>query len=145
MKLWSGVECFEFIKKVNFTGSFLFKLLMEAVRPTIGMNWPVILLSLRGGCVSCYVGKKILLQKTGPYGRTSPWSEGSSAFRSQNVMPYMSRRAMRCITMVTGRPTSSMFQQNRFRFVYLGQFNTALSQQSFQLSREINVSSSQQF
>lgn len=96
---------------------------------------------LRDGCVSCCAGKKILLQKTGPCGRTCPWSAGSSVFLSLSVMPSMSRRAMLCITMATGHPTSSMFQQNRFRFVYLGQFRAALNKQSLQLSREISGSS----
>lgn len=55
-------------------------------------------------------------------------------------MPSMNRRATRCITMATGRPTSSTFQPSRFRFVYLGPFRIALSKQSFPLRREISVS-----
>lgn len=126
-------------KKLTSQGLFFFALNGTSQPPT-GRNWLITPLSLRGGCVSCYAGKKIPLQKTGPCGRTSPWSEGSSVFLSQNVTPYMNRRATRCITMATGRPTLSMFQQSRFRFVYLGQFNIALSKQSFTLSREISVS-----
>lgn len=55
-------------------------------------------------------------------------------------MPFMNRRATRCITMVTGRPTSSTCPQSRFRLVYLGQFSVALSQLRFKLSREGRVS-----
>jgi hypothetical protein len=39
--------------------------------------------------------------------------------------------------MATGRPMSSMFQQNRFRFVYLGQFSTALSNKALNLVRKL--------
>lgn len=47
---------------------------------------------------------------------------------------------MLCITMATDLPTSSTFQQNRFRFVYLGQFSVAPTKQSLQLSKEISGS-----
>ena len=87
----------------------------------------LLVLSSRGGFVSCYVGKKIPHQRTGPSGRISPWSEGSSVFLSLNAMPFMNKKAMQFITMVTGLPTLSMCQQNRFRLVYLGQSRRALS------------------
>lgn len=87
----------------------------------------LLVLSSRGGSVSCYVGKKIHHQRTGPSGRISPWSEGSSVFLSLNAMPFMNKKAMQFITMVTGLPTLSMCQQNRFRLVYLGQSRRALS------------------
>lgn len=125
----SRLECFELLKKVDFTGSSCLSAPNGICQHPAGINWSVVLLSLRGGCVSCYAGRKTLLQRTGRCGRTSPWSGGSSVFLSQNGMPFMSRRAMQCITMATGRPTSSTFLQSRFRFVYLGQFSAARSQQ----------------
>lgn len=87
----------------------------------------LLVLSSRGGSVSCYVGKKIPHQRTGPSGRISPWSEGSSVFLSLNAMPFTNKKAMQFITMVTGLPTLSMCQQTRFRLVYLGQSSRALS------------------
>lgn len=49
--------------------------------------------SCRAGCVSCCVGRRIPVQRTGPCGRTCAWSAGSSACHRPNETPSMSRRA----------------------------------------------------
>ena len=110
--------------------------------PAPSWTWTDLLtpLSLRGGCVSCYAGKKTLLQKTGPCGRTSPWSEGSSASPSQNAMPSTNRRAMRCITTATGHRTSSTCPPSRFRFVHLGHCSKARGKKTLKRGRERGIS-----
>lgn len=49
--------------------------------------------SFRAGSVSCCVGRRIPLRKTGRSGRTSPWSAASWASPRSSATPSTSRRA----------------------------------------------------
>lgn len=62
--------------------------------------------SFRAGSVSCCVGKRIPLQRTGHSGRTSPWSAAFWACLRPNETTSMSRRAaLGSSTTMSGRPT----------------------------------------
>lgn len=75
--------------------------------------------SFRAGSVSCCVGRRIPLRKTGRSGRTSPWSAASWASPRSSATPSTSRRAAPgSSTTTSGRRTWCTSPASSYRWAW---------------------------